>query len=252
MTSRSAAQFASVAQFEGDAATVGSYGRCHGLEVDRDAQAVERAYEHLARTGVELPFHQVTHAMNDLNAEAAGGQPPGGLQAQQPAAEHQRRPRGHGDGENASAVIDGSEHRHALRQPVRAGQTRQWRHDRPAAGRQHQVVVLDDLAGRRRYPSCVPVDPGDSDACSYIERVRRRLGDPNAVFRHLSGQQTGEQDAVVRPMRLRPEDGDFRRVAASAQLRGEARAGHAVSNDDRTHPLHLLYFGRAHLELRHP
>ena len=69
--------------------------------------------EHPPGARVELAFHQVPDRVHDGDQAAPAGQAAGGLQAEQPAAEHGDRRARPGRGDDPRAVVQRAERDHA-------------------------------------------------------------------------------------------------------------------------------------------
>ncbi len=89
------------------------------------------------------------------------------------------------------------------------------------------AVVGADLPGG-------PVDGGHRYAAAQVDAVPGGFGQLHVRLVDPAGQQGGEQDPVVRAVRLGPEHGDLPVSLPGVQLTGETRARHAVADDD--HP----------------
>jgi hypothetical protein len=204
-----------------------------GLAVgeEGDAALVEVALQQHAGMGVELALHQRRHQMHQGDAHAAALQAPGGLEAEQPAADDHR------------PLVVARRLQHQLDivdVPERAGagqaEAGDRRRQRLGAGGDEQLVVAERHAGGGGDRLQRPVHRHRGVAGDQADAV---LGIPVAAVdddlleRLLAGQHRGEGDAVVIRVRLGAEDGDVVALRrALQQLLDRPHAGHAVADDD--------------------
>ena len=201
----------------------------------------QRLLQHLPGHGVELALHQPFAGMHHGDLHAALHQAVGGLQAQQPPADHHRvlvfgRGINHGLGVGNVAVGE-----HAVQ--VLAGNRQ---HEGIGARRQDQPVVghADGLAiGPRRMHHA----PG---AVDFRHRAAGVQGDavvliPGPVVEHdllqglLAGQHGREQDAVVVGVWLGAEHRDVIEIGRELeQLLQRAHARHAIAYQHELGSLH--------------
>ena len=210
---------------------------------------LERAPQEIAARGVELPLHQRRQQMHDGHVHAALLEPVRGLEAEQPAADHDRA--------SMLARGRGCDHSFDVRDvAIRddAGQVlaRQRQHDGGRARREDQPVVRRLDARRRDHAPARAVDLHDLVACDQGDPTLRI---PFARVQHdvrdgLLGREHGrQQDPVVVAVGLGAEH----RYLVHVRLEGEqffdrAHAGHAVADEDQL-PLRFRG-GRAAAEAR--
>ena len=154
-----------------------------GLAVgeEGDAARIEVPAQKLAGRRVKLAIHQGRHQMDQRDRHAAALQPPGGFQAEQPAADH------HG----AALPGRGLDHGlHILNAAEGADpgkiESGDRRGDRFRAGGEEKLVVSD------RLPRA-----GDEDFLSGIQRDRRVIDDQLDAVLFVPGARMGDDVAEI-------------------------------------------------------
>ena len=210
------------------------------VEVDGDPERLDALLEDRPRLGVQLHVHQVRHGVHELDVQAVALQRAGGLEAEQPAAHHDRLLAAADGVEHRPRLVDGAEAVDAGQQLAVVGADALHRRDeRVAAGGEHEVVVRAWRCRRRRRTSLAAVSI--RSARTPARRIDAVVGVPvvavedDVVLVLLAGQHRRQHDPVVVAVRLVAEDGDPELVAAAAleHLLDEAGAGHAVADDDQ-------------------
>ena len=195
------------------------------------AERLEAGGQQPRRRGVELAGHQAHLVLHDADAGALGGHGAGGLEPEQPAADHRHLPGREAAGLQGGGVVGVAEGEDVARpDPGDRG------HEGARAGADHQVAEREQAARGGLDQARVEVD-GDGPLARVVtgepvaHRVAR-LGDLAEL--HLARQQGGELDAVVGRPVLGVEQGDG--AAAARQLARHAEAGGAAADDDDVDP----------------
>ena len=177
---------------------------------------------------VELAVHQPGVAVQHRHRHAALGQPGGGLQPQQPAADHHRRPARARPGDHAAHVFQG-----AVGEDVRQVGPRHAQAGRLGAGREHESLVAQRGAVLQGERPGGAVDGGDPRAGAPIDAVPGQhlgaVGDEAALV-EVAGQQRAERDPVVGMRGLGPQQGDG--GPALRQALGASHASRPGAHDD--------------------
>ena len=160
-------------------------------------------------------------AWHDVDLQAALGQAARGFQAEEAATEHKRRLRGGGRPENAVAIVQSPEREGVLQAGDR-------RNERLRAGGEHEVVVGQHRAIGEPDRAGHAIDSGRGDADPSLG-ARGHADVGRLVF---SGQDRGEQDAVVSRVRLGAEHRDF--GIRGGKLVGQTGSGHAEADNARS------------------
>jgi len=218
-------------------------GLGHRAGVHGEAEALDVPGEGAAAGRVDLDRHQPGRQLDDVGLQTELAQGVGRLQAQQSAADHGTGPRPPGRLPDRLEVLDG-----AVDEDVLEIAARDRRDERVGARRQHQLVVVQVLAGVERDDPLPRADRDDLGA--------RAEADPRVVVPPLRQQaqrlradleEAGQRDPVVRRPGLRAEHGDVVGLGETALDRGldEPVSDHAVSDD------HQLLASVRRLLLRH-
>jgi len=156
-----------------DAAVIADHdaGRAR-LEMDVHADVLDAPAEDRAGLAVELHVHQPRGPVDDMHLESPLEQAPGGLQAEQTAADHRGSSRVPCPAEHLLGVGDAPKPEDARPgSPVVVEQAGDRREERPAAGRDDQLVVAMDRPVIGRHLPGEAVDPGHPDARVEGDRV---------------------------------------------------------------------------------
>ncbi len=199
-----------------------------GAGVDGRAEAAEVAGEDPSGLLVDLAAEQVVAALDDLRVEAADAQGPGHLEAEEPAADHDRSPGSGHRGVEALAVVEAAERVHLLVQPaVEPDQPSDRRQGGDRARGQDQGVVGHAAAVDQLDLALRAVDLRDAGAEAQVDLVRHAHRD--AVGGMGALEHRGQQDPVVRRVALVAEQRDLR---AAGQPLGQADRGHPGAHHD--------------------
>ncbi len=195
--------------------------------------AFDETLQQRCRRRIDLPLHQPLHQMDQGHRRAGLGEPVGRFQAEQTAADHDRR---------ASAPAASFSSRSTSRlsrnvcTPGRLG-ARNVQPQRLRAGREHELRERDQAAVGQHDAPALQVDRGRRAA---VAQRHAAVAPPvcrlqlDLLRGDLAGQHRRQQHAVVGEPRLVADDRD--RVAAE-RARGDflrqPRRGHAVSDDNQ-------------------
>ncbi len=194
------------------------------LRVDFDTQRLDVRPQQGRGTGVQLPFHHMLALLREQHRYTALGQRTGRGHTEQPAADHHgARPRPGGGRGERRAVVQGAEGVDAVGQLVVPGreEAAQRRQHRVGAGREDEPVVRYGLPVVAQHRTGRPVDPYRPHPAQPPHAVVRG-GQRDDLVRVPAGQHLGEQDTVVRRVRLLTEDGERRAAGAVGAGRAEA------------------------------
>jgi hypothetical protein len=210
-----------------------------GLEgsagADEEARAFDLFLQHRAGVGVELGFHQLGHQVDDGDVHAGVGEDFGGLESEEPAAEHDGVVACACLGAHLQTVVEraigkeaGLERLVGQRGAVNRGD------ERTRAGGEDGDVIGDFAFVGGVDESSGGVESVDANAANEGNLLMGLDGGLHAdgvgVF---TGQHPGEEHAVVGMARLFAEEGDViaSLCVAAEEFLKEPRAGHAVADD---------------------
>ena len=138
------------------------------VELDVDVQAAQRRGEQRAGAGVELALHEPVEQVHDGDRRALRGDPAGGLEAEQAAADDGRaRDPALGGGEADRVAVGG------VAEGVHAGEVdaRDRRHERLRAGGQDELVIAQLVDVVEAEQLALGVDPRDRPADDEVDVV---------------------------------------------------------------------------------
>ncbi len=142
------------------------------LGVHRDAEVFHRPPQDRAGRVVELGVHQRRAGVHDVDGQTAVLQPASRFETEQPAADHHGLGAVRGLGDHAHAVVEGAEPEHPVGQRLVVGpQARHRREERPAAGGQDQLVVVQHGAVVGVHQARVAVDAHHPHAGPQVDAV---------------------------------------------------------------------------------
>jgi hypothetical protein len=190
--------------------TFAQHRRRRPSEMGANAHARHRALEHQAGVAIELDLHEVIHQVHDLDVEPPRRQPAGGFEAEETAADDRGAPHVRGAREHALAVLERAEDEDARLVGARRiglgrAQPLERRHERDAAGGEHERVVGRQSAVAAAHEAPIAIDRLDPHAGVQrhavvgvpLERV-----DEDVLGLLRAGEHAREQDAVVVAVRL--------------------------------------------------
>lgn len=213
--------------------TVGLDAERPSAEVDRHAERLDVTFEGAATTVVELHRHEAGRELDDVRVEPEVAQRIRRFEAQEPAADD-------------CAAADGGVRRgrrdrieiveRAIHETSRTVAPLHWRHEGLRTGREHEVVVGDDVTARGRDRSGRTVDRDDPIAEQHLDvvLVEEPVGHQRQVVGGATVEHRAECDPVVRRPRLVADDGDLQTIGHPelGERRQQAVADHAVADDD--------------------
>ena len=197
--------------------------------VDDDAERFDARAQQPAAAFVDLHGHEPWCELDDIGREAEILERLRGFETEQSAADDDAARGVRARVADRFEVFD-----RAIDEDSRTFASRDRRHERRGAGREHQDVVFVFRAALRRDALVDAIDRGDRIARVQLDTVRieelaRRQRE---IFDARAREEFGEVDAVVREPRFFREHGD-REVATLLRQRFEkALTDHAVAYDD--------------------
>ena len=203
-----------------------------------DTARFDRRLQQMAGGGIELPFHQSGHEVDDGDIHALLGEAGGGFQPQQAAADDHRLAARFGGQQHGLHVVEITVGQHT-RQLV-AGHRDD---DGDGAGGNNEFVVIGADATRAGDGLGHRVDGGDGDALVQHHAVLHvpAIAVDDDFLKALFARQEGrEHDAVIIHPRLGVENGDVVSLRGGLKQAFERPSGgHAVADDNEflTHSL---------------
>ena len=223
---------------EGEALDAGCSAPPHDLGrrlrgVDGDVHRFDGAAQGLAAAVVDLDGHEPGGELHDVGLKAEAEERTGRFEAEETAADDGARPAVGGVGLDGVEVLDGAVHEAAGALVARDG-----RHERVRAGGQHEGVVGDGAARRRRHGAPFPVDCRHRVARDELDRrMIEHVGvDQGQVFGGAAGKVGRQADPVVGGAWLFAEGDGPPRVGAAVldEAFQQLVADHALADDDES------------------